>query len=145
MSSIDEDTNDTVYSWPTPDQGSYLQVRITEEGLIFDVVENGEVVATMGMMAQEWADYIKENSGIHQWGTKDPDDQLEVDIIMRKIKARHDTTNPPYIFHTNKNLPFPSSTGTIEEILREVWRVAFANATEVVFQHFKEKSNDSAA
>lgn len=57
---MSSDKEVVTYSWPTPDEASYLQVRITEEGLIFDVVENGEVVETMGMMAQEWADYILE-------------------------------------------------------------------------------------
>lgn len=52
--------HEITHRWPNPDQGSYLQAKITEEGLILDVVENGEVVATMAMMAYEWADYISD-------------------------------------------------------------------------------------
>lgn len=36
----------------------FLNVNVTYEGVIMDVVADGEVVATVGMMADEWADVI---------------------------------------------------------------------------------------
>lgn len=35
-----------------------LQVNVTSEGVIFDVICDGEVIGTWGMMSDEWADEI---------------------------------------------------------------------------------------
>ena len=40
----------------------YLSVHLTDEGVIIDVVENGEIIGTVGMMAHEWADHLTENN-----------------------------------------------------------------------------------
>lgn len=40
------------------DKDVLLQVNITNEGIIMDVIMDGEVIGTRGMMADEWADEI---------------------------------------------------------------------------------------
>jgi len=50
------------------DDDQYMVVKVTHEGIIMDlyedtvndgVVEHGELIGTVGMMFDEWADWIK--------------------------------------------------------------------------------------
>ncbi len=35
-----------------------ISFSITDEGLIIDVIDSGEVIATVGMTADEWAEWV---------------------------------------------------------------------------------------
>lgn len=62
-SGIVDMNRDNRFIFPIGDElDELLLVNITEEGIIMDVIRDGQVVGTCGMMADEWADFILERN-----------------------------------------------------------------------------------
>lgn len=60
------------------DDDNSLNVTCTSEGVIMDVYLEGDLVATVGMMADEWVDWILKVDAEPEWAAMHPQTILEI-------------------------------------------------------------------